>query len=256
MGWLEERLPFINIWLPEAFRARYPELERGLRSNENRLTTPWDVHVTLRDVLRAPWGGEDGERAVTAGPGCIACPRCASLFTPLPADRGCEDVAVDRHWCTCTEYNTLSTEDRTARGAAQYVARFISEKLAAAARAAGGGAAFGGNLTSPGWHCANLSLQRVKSVRGRQAEKEGDVQDFIVIFETTPGSAVFEATVRISHAIAPKSGDKANATYDLLGSISRINEFWEHSQCIHSADLKKYCHCTRDPRRGGSRKSG
>lgn len=63
-------------------------------------------------------------------------------------------------------------------------------------------------------------------------------QDFIVILETTPGKAVFEATVRVS-----RNGSAMN--HELLGSISRINEFWEHSQCIHNAELKKYCHCAK-----------
>lgn len=234
VGWLEERLPFINVWLPEAFRQRYPDLERGMRLNQDRLTTPWDVHITLRDVLRAPWARPQDPPQDSRG--CAACPGCSSLFRPVAAERSCTDVAVEQHWCTCTEYRVLSTEDKSARAAAQHVVRFIEDKLGERAN---------GAVLSAGWHCASLSLKRVKSVRGRELDRSA--QDFIVIMETTPGRAVFEATVRVNRTGGGEN-DKQSVQYDLLGSISRINEFWEHSHCIHSADLKKYCHCAKGPK--------
>ncbi|XP_034241082.1 uncharacterized protein LOC117645184 isoform X2 [Thrips palmi] len=248
VGWLEERLPFINVWLPESFRRRHPEAEKAFRANEDRLTTPWDVHATLRDVLRVsgvpgdatPSASSASSLASSEDSGTVACPGCQSLFRAVPADRGCADVAVDQHWCTCLEYASFKPGERAARGAAEHVVRFIADKLAERQAA-------NASTLDAGWHCAPLSLHKVKSVRGRELQR--GVRDFIVILETSPGHAVFEATVRATKTNSTGAGkdkkDKQAVQYELLGSISRINEFWEHSQCIHNADLKKYCHCSR-----------
>lgn len=85
IGWLEERLPFINVWLPEAFRQRYPELDRGLRTNENRLTTPWDIHMTP-PATPAPIEDTAGpKRAGSFPPGMRAWTRPAAGSSPNPA---------------------------------------------------------------------------------------------------------------------------------------------------------------------------
>lgn len=49
-GWFEERLPFMFIWLPEWFKDKHPEFVRSLRVNKNRLTSPFDIHMTLKHV--------------------------------------------------------------------------------------------------------------------------------------------------------------------------------------------------------------
>lgn len=40
-GWLEERLPFIFIWLPEWFKIEHPDVVEALKINRNRLTNPY-----------------------------------------------------------------------------------------------------------------------------------------------------------------------------------------------------------------------
>lgn len=50
-GWFEERLPFIFFSLPEWFKQAYPELVQNFKINRNRLTTPYDFHVTLKHIL-------------------------------------------------------------------------------------------------------------------------------------------------------------------------------------------------------------
>ncbi|XP_014778566.2 uncharacterized protein LOC106875097 [Octopus bimaculoides] len=51
LGKLEERLPFMFLIFPPWFRKRYPNLDRVLRTNANRLTTPFDIYETLVDIL-------------------------------------------------------------------------------------------------------------------------------------------------------------------------------------------------------------
>ena len=48
IGWYEERLPFIYVWVPEWFRTKHPDVYNALKTNRKRLTSPFDLHLTLR----------------------------------------------------------------------------------------------------------------------------------------------------------------------------------------------------------------
>lgn len=50
-GKQEERLPFFSFAFPEAFRHAFPAAYEQFKSNVDRLTTPFDVHATLVDIL-------------------------------------------------------------------------------------------------------------------------------------------------------------------------------------------------------------
>lgn len=50
-GKQEERLPFFAFAFPEWFAHKYPKAYRNFRKNADKLTTPFDVHRTLQDVL-------------------------------------------------------------------------------------------------------------------------------------------------------------------------------------------------------------
>jgi len=45
-GKLEERLPFMHIFMPDNWR------NNNLSINSNRLTTPFDIHATLTHIIR------------------------------------------------------------------------------------------------------------------------------------------------------------------------------------------------------------
>ena len=51
MGWYEENLPVALIAMPESFRSRHATMMKTLRSNSHKLTTPLDLHETLRRFL-------------------------------------------------------------------------------------------------------------------------------------------------------------------------------------------------------------
>ena len=51
LGKLEERLPFMFLIFPKWFVSRYPEIDRVLKINSHRLTTPFDIYKTLVDIL-------------------------------------------------------------------------------------------------------------------------------------------------------------------------------------------------------------
>jgi len=50
-GKLEERLPMMSFVFPQKFRNKYPDNMRHLVTNVDRLSTPFDLHETLQDIL-------------------------------------------------------------------------------------------------------------------------------------------------------------------------------------------------------------
>ena len=77
-GKLEERLPWLSITLPKWVEEKYPDIRAALRHNQNVISTPFDLHATLRHVLTYPDHptGEKGQ----------------SLFTKIPHSRTCQDA--------------------------------------------------------------------------------------------------------------------------------------------------------------------
>ena len=51
-GKLEERLPFMTITLPPIFYQRHPKLVQNLQRNSKVLTTPYDIHATLKHLIQ------------------------------------------------------------------------------------------------------------------------------------------------------------------------------------------------------------
>lgn len=218
VGWYEERLPYIYIWLPEWFRRENPDAHQALAVNRNRLTSPYDLYETFRDVLGLAGGDAD------PSPGC---PTCQSLFSPVPRERGCQDVGVAYHWCTCTAFKPIDIHDRiVADGARKFldhvegiVKNYKNKK--------------GRRL------CARLKLKKVHRV-DRVVDFDGagaaaTAAAYFYMIQTTPGNGNFEVTIRYH-------GD---GNYTLSDSeVSRINPYAASARCLNRG-MKQYCHCVK-----------
>ncbi|KAG8331498.1 hypothetical protein J6590_039844 [Homalodisca vitripennis] len=211
VGWLEERLPFIFMWMPEWYRKLFPMKYANLLDNREKLTSPFDLHLTLQEVLH---GEHDN--------GTRSCPDCVSMFDEVPWNRSCRDVGVTEHWCTCSEYRTLSTEGNSVRSMVRFTVGEINRLLED-----------GREMLKNNTRCAKLTVKRVLSVRSKVYERKLGYDEYVVLFETLPGQALFEATVGHS------------GQFKLLGSVSRINTFGSESKCVLDAILKKYCYCIK-----------
>ena len=55
-GKYEERLPFMHIYVPEKWR------NKNLTINQNRLTSPFDIHATLKHIVRGMSVLSDGHK--------------------------------------------------------------------------------------------------------------------------------------------------------------------------------------------------
>lgn len=105
-GKLEERLPFFSVLMPESFQQKYPQHMRNLRLNSRKLTTPFDIHETLEDILNF-----DPEASTASGGKSLsgaAMPRGMSLFRYISPNRSCEDAKIEAHWCSCLNWRDIN----------------------------------------------------------------------------------------------------------------------------------------------------
>ncbi|XP_053672941.1 uncharacterized protein LOC128723248 [Anopheles nili] len=218
-GWLEERLPFNFIWLPEWFKDEHPEIVQALKINRNRLTNPYDLHVTLKHVLEL-------SGRIDNLPGPLSCPNCQSIFTEMPWNRSCEETAIESHWCTCANFQPIDRRSSMVQKAVAFVIDYVNRDLEDHR-----------NSTTTNYACAKLTLGSITLAKmAREPKGKLPYNDYLLIFEGKPGGGKFESTVR--HY-------QGRDAFEITGSISRLNEYASQSECMHVDYLRKYCYCQR-----------
>ncbi|XP_046676045.1 uncharacterized protein LOC124364533 [Homalodisca vitripennis] len=218
-GYLEERLPFLFIAYPNWFRIKYTTAVANLKKNTHKLTTPYDLHETLLDLsnvaqLDQETLRERSRRLERAEP----LPRGISLFLPISENRTCSSAGIDDHWCTCHQTRDILTNSSQVRRAANRLVKHINSLL----------------LQFP--QCAELRLYKIRSAREESSsfKTPSGIQYFTVTIETTPGRALFEATVRYN-------GN--TDSFSIVGTVSRINLYGDQSSCVTQYRLRLYCYC-------------
>lgn len=217
-GWQEDRLPFLFISLPPWFQTKHPEIVQALKINQRRLITPYDLHLTLKHILTL------SGRAPENMKGAPSCPKCVSLFKPVPYDRSCEDVEIDPHWCLCKDFNPVSTSNPVVLRTARMLIQFMNSQIR--------------NFTSeiPGGSqlCEKLYIERVILARKTAYNNDAGFNDYLVTIEVNPGAAPYEATARYF---------EKSKKLVLFKKISRISYYYQISRCTGHIQLKKLCHC-------------
>ncbi|ORX67875.1 DUF229-domain-containing protein [Linderina pennispora] len=87
-GQIEHKNPFFSMVMPSYLRSYVDQHTRhGLYTNEQRLTTPFETHYTLKTLANWPrYDQQDFDR---------------SLFTPVKAARTCAEAGVGANFCMC-----------------------------------------------------------------------------------------------------------------------------------------------------------
>uniref|UniRef100_A0A182Y378 Uncharacterized protein n=1 Tax=Anopheles stephensi TaxID=30069 RepID=A0A182Y378_ANOST len=218
-GWLEERLPFNFIWLPDWFREEHPEIVQALKINRNRLTNPYDLHATLKHVLEL-------SGRIDNLPGPLSCPNCQSIFVEAPWNRSCEETAIESHWCTCANFQPIDKRSPMVQRAIAFVIDYVNRDLEDHR-----------NSTTSNYACAKLTLGSITLAKmAHEPKGKLPYKDYLLIFEGKPGGGKFESTVR--HY-------QERDAFEITGSISRLNEYAAQSECMHIDYLRKYCYCQR-----------
>lgn len=210
IGHYEERLPFMFIYLPLWLREKYPKWDRSLKFNQNQLTNPYDIHMTIQSLLKIP----SGEKLKPAE----GCAKCQSLLERVPLNRGCADIAIEDHWCMCHKYEIATPKQEIANYLGNFVIGHINNFITSYKS---------GNFTEI---CNKLSLRSVDLFR---VSEENSLH--IVTLTTDPNGSQFEATLRHSPGSVPETA--------LTGEISRLNIYKFDAICVHDSGIKKYCSC-------------
>ncbi|CAJ0601293.1 unnamed protein product [Cylicocyclus nassatus] len=237
-GQLEERLPFFAISLPAKFRQTEigKKMAENLRGNKNRLTTPFDIHATLMDILHLP-------KDLSAMQDTSK--RSLSLFRPIPENRTCSQAGIEAHWCTCLKWeDAMNTpEDKE-----------MSQKLALAIVSV-----INRQLKDVFHLCAKLSLKELLEAKKlvpnegllkykNVKDKDGFVPDlsgktktafahYQIKLRTKPGNAVYEVTLFYDFV--------AKEVHIDLNSISHPSKFGDAPHCIINDNyfLATFCVC-------------
>ena len=234
-GRMEERLPAMVVVFPKWFRDKYPNLAANLQLNAQRLTTPFDVRNLLMDVL------DFQPDRIAARKIDVRKDRGISWLNEVPTSRGCSTAQILTHWCTCHESTSVRKNSSDVIVAAKSLVAFINQDF------------IQHNVTRL---CHRLTLHSVvDALRIEPNEKVlhfkesyGDVIDrkvtygdraspyieYTLTVQTSPGMAMFEATVRYS---------ELDSAYSIVGDISRINRYGSQSDCVDNFNLKKFCMC-------------
>lgn len=99
--------------MPRTFQEKYPNEMRNLRLNSRKLTTPFDIHETLKHFLKF-----DTSNTTPDDTSKTKMSRGISLFKYISPNRSCEDAQIEAHWCSClkwTEINITSSNDKNDR---------------------------------------------------------------------------------------------------------------------------------------------
>ncbi|XP_017119259.1 uncharacterized protein LOC108140781 isoform X1 [Drosophila elegans] len=207
-GFVEERLPFIYIRVPHWIREKYPKLLHNLQVNRNRLTSPYDIHATLRHFLELDTPPDQLPRPE-------GCPTCHSVLVEADWSRNCSQAGIEEHWCACDRFAKLSATDPRAR--------IMSTQLVEAVNGFVAG--------KKGAHrCRRLSLSRISSVQQR-----GSTNQYLIQLKAQPGNAILEATVQWD--------ESAQRISIRVPSISRLDSYFGMSGCTSVKETKKFCIC-------------
>ena len=274
-GKLEERMPFFSIRMPDHFQRAHPEHMRELRRNARKLTTPFDIHATLKSLLNfEPRKQAQGtHRRDRSQP----LPRGISLLERIPRDRTCQEAHIEAHWCSCLNWievnvnvsspsqnktEKASTSSQRPLDMAQAAVEFINQLLREAR-------VLQAQLCEPVRLLAVhrmaklainkklLAFRKSVDIHGREFLFDDDDDDeqnqknannetssdehhaltFQMVLSTLPGNATYELSFRLNRTSGAYTFNK--------NEISRINSYGNTSQCIGDKrpDLRQFCFC-------------
>lgn len=113
-AFFEERLPMLFMHVPDHFKKTQPLSYANLVMNQKRLISPFDLHLTMKQVLnvRERFRGTDD------------CKSCISSLENIPETRRCVDAGINDVWCAC--HDMLKTCVKTDRSALTAVVKSFS----------------------------------------------------------------------------------------------------------------------------------
>ncbi|XP_071052557.1 uncharacterized protein [Onthophagus taurus] len=210
-GSLEEKLPFISFYFPDNYKNIYEYSYTNYLINRYRLTTALEIHKALLFLAQLNSDTKFNDLRENYG---------RSVFRKIPETRSCEDVQIPLEYCACHSSREIPKQLPIIYDIALFLVEYINKMLP--------------------FNCKQLQLDKVLSARSinlrRFQKRIGSGIFFIVMIQTLPGNAQFEAFVNLA------SQDN-KIVYTVIGDIKRINLYQTQSRCIDNDYIKNYCYC-------------
>ncbi|XP_052820498.1 uncharacterized protein LOC128246349 [Mya arenaria] len=230
VGYLEDRMPLLQMIIPEQLKARHATVHESLLANTNRLTTHFDLHQTIVDVLKQRFS----RPSIAYHEGKV---RGISLFQTIPLARTCRDACIPVTYCVCDKIIEEPTSHALAKTMSETGVQMLNQIMFSEDR------------------CAKLTFHKTTSVRRylRTIKKIGrirtafslflDAEDsdmYLVQFQTIPGFGIFEATFGVFQ----------DGGVRVEGDIYRVNMYGNQSACVVDFVEAMVGGCLRDERDG------
>lgn len=210
-SYYEERLPMFFMWVPHAFRKIYYEEYNNLRTNQNRLSTPYDLHLTMWNILKL------SNNSVEVIPS-EACPLCDSLLYEKTTNRTCSDAGVSEKWCSCHEMLKVRDNDAQAKMIVQLAASYIQ------------------NITNiiETTQCMECEKLKLESIIRHHYFVEGEKRSYVLAFMMAPGKIAFEANI-----------EEINNKIKIVEPIETITAYNTRGNCVQNPNDRSYCVCKK-----------
>ncbi|KAH9512571.1 hypothetical protein Btru_038816 [Bulinus truncatus] len=204
-GMMEGRTPFAFLVFPSWFKAKYPDLTKAMSINQDRLTSHFDIHATLKDLVN--FQGKSGKGDINN--------RGISLFQEIPKERTCSHASLSIEFCACVQLSNSSVSSQIKLKLANALLDHIIS-LSQKSR----------DL------CAVYRLTTITAVlRMTTGASLGEIYALIIAAE--PGDAVFEGYVALAE----------NGQAKIAGRVTRLSMYGKQAECIRDPDLKQFCFC-------------
>lgn len=216
LGWYEEKLPAMFIYLPDRLKLRFPNWNATLNENSKRLSSHFDLYWTLVEIL------ENFNKSIRVDtPPSRHFPKIGkSLFEPLPENRTCADAGIEVPHCACTQPTPVDLRIENELKSSKYW------------KAALTAINFFAHRLPP--QCAQPVMRELISAKVMNYSES--TITYIVQFYTDPGKFKFEASVRVDGGVSQMSVDR-------MEDITRINKLTRKVDCLRDAIFELYCYC-------------
>lgn len=230
-GKTEERMPYFAFRFPDWFKHKYSTEYNNFVTNSKRLTTPFDIHETLLELIGINTSKSDPNR----GPGI-------SLFSEIPLERTCTQAHIEPHYCACLKWERVAGDDADVLAATKSILDTINDLLkpysSECERLTLGSVKEGSKFST---NELVLKFHESPSGVGYHPDMSDNMkaQDILILvtFYAKPQNGLFEATTR--------KRTKDGKIFVDLKQISRINKYGNSSACIKqkAPHLLPYCVC-------------
>jgi hypothetical protein len=227
--YLEERLPYFSIYLPDEYRKSNPRKYKNLIKNANLLTSPFDIYATIRELTCLD--EKVNNKVKKSKQMRLNYERSISLLEKISLNRNCFHIGISQHYCVCEErWQNLSVEQLDVHEAVNFTISSINLLIKTAKDL-----------------CIDLKLKKILSAE-KLTKRNKNI--YKIEFSTYPNDGIYES---LSYSGYKEGFEFTSDSFSIASrnDISRIDAYGGQPKCVANfgsnnnlmLDLRKFCYC-------------